>query len=66
MTVTHFLESNLRENLIVAVGMGRNVAAVAEMQAARSFESLTFVVQPTRSVAMSALKVESPPSSSRE
>jgi DNA-binding transcriptional regulator LsrR (DeoR family) len=43
MTVTHFLESNLRDNLIVAVGMGRNVAAVAEMQAARTFESLTFV-----------------------
>jgi DNA-binding transcriptional regulator LsrR (DeoR family) len=43
MTVTHFLESNLRENLIVAVGMGRNVAAVAEMQAARTFETLTFV-----------------------
>ncbi len=43
MTVTHFLESNLRENLIVAVGMGRNVAAVAENQASRTFHSLTFV-----------------------
>ena len=43
MTVTHFLESNLRENLIVAVGMGRNVAAVAEIQATRTFQSLTFV-----------------------
>lgn len=43
MTVTHFLESNLRENLIVAVGMGRNVAAVAENQASRTFQSLTFV-----------------------
>ena len=43
MTVTHFLESNLKENLIVAVGMGRNVAAVADMQAVRSFQSLTFV-----------------------
>jgi DNA-binding transcriptional regulator LsrR (DeoR family) len=43
MSVAHFLESNLRENQIVAVGMGRNVAAVAEMQAARSFQKLTFV-----------------------
>lgn len=41
--VSHFLESNLRENLVVAVGMGRNVANIATLQAARNFESITFV-----------------------
>lgn len=43
MLVTHFLESNLREKLIVTVGMGRNAAAVAELQASRTFKSITFV-----------------------
>jgi len=43
MLVNHFLESNLRENLVVAVGMGRNVAAVADLQVSRTFQSITFV-----------------------
>jgi DNA-binding transcriptional regulator LsrR (DeoR family) len=41
--VSHFLESNLRENLVVAVGMGRNVAAVATLPTDRSFQSIQFV-----------------------
>ncbi len=43
MLVSNFLESNLRENLVVAVGMGRNVAAVAAVQTNRSFRSINFV-----------------------
>lgn len=41
--VNNFLESNLRENLVVAVGMGRNVAAVAGVQTNRTFQSINFV-----------------------
>jgi DNA-binding transcriptional regulator LsrR (DeoR family) len=41
--VSNFLESNLRENLVIAVGMGRNVAAVAEVQTNRTFQSINFV-----------------------
>lgn len=41
--VNNFLESNLRENLVIAVGMGRNVAAVAEVQTNRTFQSINFV-----------------------
>jgi DNA-binding transcriptional regulator LsrR (DeoR family) len=41
--VSHFLESNLREKLVVAVGMGRNVAAVASLPTDRSFQSIQFV-----------------------
>jgi DNA-binding transcriptional regulator LsrR (DeoR family) len=41
--VSHFLESNLRENLVVAVGMGRNVAAVAAVPTDRGFRSIQFV-----------------------
>lgn len=43
LLVNHFLESNLRENAVVAVGMGRNVAAVAGVQVGRTFQSITFV-----------------------
>lgn len=41
--VSHYLESNLRENAVVVVGMGRNVARVASVQSGRSFEQITFV-----------------------
>lgn len=41
--VSSFLESTLRENAVVAVGMGRNVAAVASAQAGRTFGSITWV-----------------------
>jgi DNA-binding transcriptional regulator LsrR (DeoR family) len=41
--VGNFLETNLRENLVIAVGMGRNVAAVAEVQTNRTFQSINFV-----------------------
>jgi DNA-binding transcriptional regulator LsrR (DeoR family) len=41
--VNNFLESSLRENLVIAVGMGRNVAAVAEVQTNRTFQSINFV-----------------------
>ncbi len=43
MLVAHYLEANLRENLVIAVGMGRNVAAVANVQPSRTFRSITFV-----------------------
>lgn len=43
MLVTAFLESNLRENVILTVGMGRNAAAVADLQASRTFRSINFV-----------------------
>jgi DNA-binding transcriptional regulator LsrR (DeoR family) len=41
--VSSFLEANLREGAVVAVGMGRNVAAVAGAQAGRSFQSVRWV-----------------------
>ncbi|WP_372424743.1 sugar-binding transcriptional regulator [Salinarimonas chemoclinalis] len=41
--VSHFLESNLRENSVVTVGMGRNVARVAAVQTSRAFDQITFV-----------------------
>jgi DNA-binding transcriptional regulator LsrR (DeoR family) len=41
--VNNFLESNLRENVVVAVGMGRNVAAVASVQTNRTFNTINFV-----------------------
>jgi len=41
--VSHFFESNLRESLVVAVGMGRNVAAVANVPTDRTFRSIQFV-----------------------
>lgn len=41
--VSNFLESNLRESAVVTVGMGRNVARVASVQANRTLQSLTFV-----------------------
>lgn len=41
--VSHFLESNLRENTVVAVGMGRNVAAVASAPTDRTFHAIQFV-----------------------
>ncbi|VAW20516.1 Putative transcriptional regulator of sorbose uptake and utilization genes [hydrothermal vent metagenome] len=43
MLVNHYLESNLREGQVVTVGMGRNVAATAMIQAGRTFENITFV-----------------------
>jgi DNA-binding transcriptional regulator LsrR (DeoR family) len=43
IVVSNFLEANLRENAVVAVGMGRNVARVAKVNANRTFESITFV-----------------------
>ncbi len=41
--VSHFLESNLRENTVVAVGMGRNVAAVASAPTDRTFRAIQWV-----------------------
>lgn len=41
--VSHFLESNLRENTVVAVGMGRNVAAVGSVPTDRTFHAIQFV-----------------------
>ncbi len=41
--VSGFLEANLDEGSIVAVGMGRNVAAVANTNVARILRSATFV-----------------------
>ncbi len=41
--VSHYLESNLRDNLVVAVGMGRNVAAVAAVPTDRTFRAIQFV-----------------------
>lgn len=41
--VSNFLESNLRENVVVTVGMGRNVARVASINTNRTLESITFV-----------------------
>jgi DNA-binding transcriptional regulator LsrR (DeoR family) len=38
-----FLETNLRDGLVVAVGMGRNVAEVAAVQVQARFDDLTFV-----------------------
>lgn len=43
MLVSTYLESNLKENSVVAVGMGRNVAAVAAVQTNRTFQSINFV-----------------------
>lgn len=43
MLVASFLEANLRERAVVAVGMGRNVAAVTAAQVSRTFADLTFV-----------------------
>lgn len=41
--VSRFLETNLRENVVVAVGMGRNVARVAAVHTNRKLHSITFV-----------------------
>lgn len=41
--VRGYLEANLRDGLTVAVGMGRNVAAVAHTQVQAGFEGLSFV-----------------------
>lgn len=41
--VSHFLDSNLRENTVIAVGMGRNVAAVASAPTDRTFRAIQFV-----------------------
>jgi DNA-binding transcriptional regulator LsrR (DeoR family) len=41
--VSNFLESTLRENAVVAIGMGRNVAAVAAVQSGRTFGSIEWV-----------------------
>lgn len=41
--VSQFLETNLRENVVVAVGMGRNVARVASVRTNRTLRSITFV-----------------------
>ncbi len=41
--VSSFLEANLRERSVVAVGMGRNVAAVAAVPVQRAFRALDFV-----------------------
>jgi DNA-binding transcriptional regulator LsrR (DeoR family) len=41
--VAHYLEANLRQNQVIAVGMGRNVAEVAKIHVNRSFRSITFV-----------------------
>ncbi|NAZ36359.1 sugar-binding transcriptional regulator [Rubellimicrobium sp. CFH 75288] len=41
--VSNFLESTLRENAVVAIGMGRNVAAVAAAQAGRGFDGIEWV-----------------------
>lgn len=43
MLVASFLEASLRENAVIAVGMGRNVAAIATAQVSRTFAALTFV-----------------------
>ena len=41
--VSQFLETNLRENAVIAVGMGRNVARIASVQVHRRLQSITFV-----------------------
>lgn len=41
--VSAFLEANLREGTVIAVGMGRNVAEVAAVQTQARFGDLTFV-----------------------
>ena len=41
--VSAFLEANLRDGTVVAVGMGRNVAEVAAVQIQARFTDLTFV-----------------------
>lgn len=41
--VSAFLEANLREDTVVAVGMGRNVAEIAAIQTQVRFDRLTFV-----------------------
>ncbi|MEM7709270.1 MAG: sugar-binding domain-containing protein [Pseudomonadota bacterium] len=41
--VSAYLEANLRDGRVVAVGMGRNVAEVAAIQSQASFGALTFV-----------------------
>lgn len=41
--VSAFLEANLREGTVIAVGMGRNVAEVAAVQMQARFSDLTFV-----------------------
>lgn len=41
--VSSYLEANLRERSVVAVGMGRNVAAVAAVPTLRAFRAIDFV-----------------------
>lgn len=41
--VSAYLEANLREGMTVAVGMGRNVSAIAAVRSAARFDALTFV-----------------------
>lgn len=43
VVVSNFLEVNLRENSVITVGMGRNVARVTKVNTNRKFDSLTFV-----------------------
>ncbi|TDL78358.1 sugar-binding transcriptional regulator [Palleronia sediminis] len=41
--VSAYLETNLREGLVLAVGMGRNVAEIARVQTQVRFDNLVFV-----------------------
>ncbi len=41
--VSAFLEANLRDGDTLAIGMGRNVAAVADVQTQAVFDSVTFI-----------------------
>ncbi len=42
-TVSAYLEANLRDGRVVAVGMGRNVAEIAAVPSQAGFDGLTFV-----------------------
>jgi len=41
--VSAYLEANLREGTVIAVGMGRNVSAIAAVRTQARFDDLTFV-----------------------